>query len=80
MMDISYCTYNGCRNEACPRNAVHVPTGEQVSFSVFTDCDYYKKFLIELAKQEEKEAIEEARREAYRLDDDEDTLQYRHGF
>ena len=78
--DISYCNYIGCVNRECMRHQCSLKPGDIVSITSFPECSYYKKFLRELAEQEKQDAINEALREAHRLDDNEDTLAYKKRF
>lgn len=77
MADITYCEYSRCENTACARNKANAPFHTHLSIGSFHECEHFKKYLKELAEKEEQDAIEEARREAMRLDDNEDTLAYR---
>jgi hypothetical protein len=51
-----------------------------VSIAAFPECEQYQKFLKDLARQEEEDAWAEARRDMYKLDDNEDSLKYRGGY
>ena len=80
MGDITYCNHHGCKNFSCARHPSHLNKGDMASFSMFTDCSNYQQFLKELAEQEERDVWAEAKRDMYRLDDNEDTLKYRGGY
>ena len=69
MSDVTYCAYSECENKACVRNIANAPFHTRLSIGSFRECDYFKKFLKELAEKEEQEAIEEAIQEAHDLDD-----------
>ena len=80
-MDITYCSNYGCINKACIRHTENAPdNGKPMSICSFRDCEFYKKYLAELAEKERQEAIEEARRESYKLEDNDDSLKYTHSF
>lgn len=66
--DISYCSYCGCENRECERHQGRLNKGERCSIAPFPECSYYKKMLKEVAEQDRRDAIEEARREAHDLD------------
>jgi len=73
MADITYCANYLCENKECQRNACHLQDALPHSFCAFPECEHYKAYLKAL----EKEYEDEARREAMRLDDFEDTYKYR---
>lgn len=77
MADITYCSNYGCENKYCERNSCHVADGKIRSIASFPDCPHYKKFLKELAEQDKRDAEAEAKRDMYKLDDNEDSLAYR---
>lgn len=77
MPDITYCCYSECKNKACVRNLANAPFNTHLSLGNSPKCDYFKEYLAELARKERQEAIEEARREAMKLDDNEDTLKWK---
>lgn len=75
--DITYCTNYDCKNNDCERNVSHLEVGEVRSFCGFPECKFYKEFLAELRRKDEEEAIAEAKRDMYKLDDNEGTLKYK---
>lgn len=75
--DISYCSYTGCVNTECMRHQCTLKAGDIVSVTSFPECSYYKKMLKEVAERDIQDATEEARREAMRLDENEDTLKWK---
>ena len=78
--DISYCSYTGCVNTECMRHQCTLKAGDIVSVTSFPECEYYKAMLRKVAEQDKQDAINEALREAHRLDDNEDTLAYKGRF
>lgn len=68
MSDVTYCAYSECENKACIRNIANAPFHTRLSIGSFRECDYFKKFLKELAEKEEQDAIREAIQEAHDLD------------
>ena len=75
--DISYCNFVDCVNQECMRHQCTLKPGDIVSVTSFPNCEYYKARLRKLAEQDKQDAINEARREAMRLDDNEDTLKWK---
>ena len=75
--DISYCSFVGCVNCECMRHQSNLKAGDIVSVTSFPECEYYKAMLRKVAEQDKQDAINEALREAHRLDDNEDTLAYK---
>ena len=79
MEKMTYCNNHGCDKVSCDKHSSH-RNNEPASFCSYPDCPLYQKFMKKLYEEEVADADREARREAYMLDENEDTLRYRHGF
>ena len=72
--DITFCLYANCDQKNCFRHRANI-TEPNIphSFSCFPECPYFVGYQKEIQREFE----EEARREAMRLDDNEDTLKWK---
>lgn len=72
--DITFCPYANCDQKNCFRHPDNITEPKLPhSFACFNDCPHFEGYQKEIQREFE----EEARREAMRLDDNEDTYKYR---